>query len=110
MNWSGMNWSGLADATQAIGTASKDWKRIQLFARACESKERELVATCTVAELVDFNADAVDLVARWLNVGVKVASNPIRYLFTDPFKGLRQDTREFASRWRLSDEFVKAMG
>jgi hypothetical protein len=105
-----MNWTDFALATGLFNTASKDWRRIQLFARSCELKEKELVATGSVQQLVAFNQDAIEMLALWINTGTKVAGNPWKYIFSDPFKPTREEVRKFAKAWNLSKEFQEAMG
>lgn len=105
-----MNWTDFVLASNVFNTASKDWKRIQLFGKACEQKEKELIATGSVKDLVDFNRGALDHLMLWINTGVKVASNPWKYIFSDPFKPTREEVRAFARKWNLNKAFIDAMG
>lgn len=105
-----MKWNDILAALNAYPTAGKDWKRIQMFAKACAEKEAQLIAAGSIGDLEKFNREALAHIGLWAKRIAQVVGNPFKFMFGDPTKGEREATRVFAKRWDLNPEFIKAMG
>lgn len=89
-----------------------DSRRIGLFVAAVAQKAVELERASSISGVAPaaFMADASELVAKWADKSIDVSKNPLRYLFTDPFRGLRDETRKFAQDWDLDASFRGSLG
>lgn len=85
----------------------QDERRIGLFVSAVGKKLGEL-AVSDPDHVQPFAIASSVLIAQWIQRARKFQFP--KDLFNDPFKQLRQDTREFAAVWNLDPVFIKAMG
>lgn len=92
-----------------IGLYRKDAISVGLFTAAVAKKTMEL-AIADPTRLAEFVYISTDLSTRYINRGFDVAKNPFGWLFKDPFKELRAETRTFAATWDLDSEFRKIIG
>jgi hypothetical protein len=81
--------------------ASKDARRIGLFVTACQKKAIELVMS---------NGDYKGFATEAFEVAMKFKPKSFWQMFGDPYKGARQDAREFGKKWQLDPLFLKEMG
>jgi hypothetical protein len=83
--------------------ASKDARRIGLFVTACQKKAIELVMS---------NGDYKGFAEEAFAIAMKFSPKKLSFasLFGDPYKGARQDAREFGKKWQLDPLFLKEMG
>lgn len=68
------------------------------------------IATTDPTHVVPFAKASASLIGDWTSRAADVAKNPWRYLFSDPFRALRDQTRVFATTWNLDASFIAAMG
>ena len=87
-----------------------DSRRIGLFVAAVAQKSSELTASGSQLQAQSMFADASELVTKWADKAIDVSKSPLRYLFTDPFRELRDETRKFAKNWDLDASFRGALG
>lgn len=97
----------LTEILSFIPSGDKDVKRIGLFLAAVAEKVTELMVT-NPEKVQPFIQESSVLVSKWLDKSKKLQF-PIDF-FRDPFKQLRQETRDFAAKWELNFVFRNLMG